>query len=99
MLKKVAKGLGILIVVVLVLAGGYVAYASATAAKRLAFPNAPFPTVTASKDPAVIERGRYLARGPAHCASCHTDVDREHPEKITPEASLSGGLEFAMGPI
>jgi mono/diheme cytochrome c family protein len=99
MVRKLAKGLGVLILVVLVLLGGYVAYASATASKRLAFPNAPLPSVTASKDPAVIERGRYLVRGPAHCGSCHGDFEREHPEKITPDAPLSGGLSFEMGPI
>jgi mono/diheme cytochrome c family protein len=99
MLRKVAKGLGVLILVALVLVGGYVAYASATASKRTSFPNAPYPAVTASKDPAVIERGRYLVRGAAHCGSCHTDGEREHPEKVGPDSTLSGGLEFAMGPI
>lgn len=99
MVKTLAKGLGVLILLVLVLAGGYVAYASATAAKRLAFPDAPFPTIAVSKDPAVIERGRYLARGPAHCNMCHTDGERDHPEKVGPDSTLSGGLAFAMGPI
>jgi mono/diheme cytochrome c family protein len=99
MVKKVAKGLGVLVVLVLVLAGGYVAYASATAAKRLSFPDVPFPPVTVSKDPAIIERGRYLARGAAHCSHCHSIDDREHPEKIAPDSPLVGGLEFAMGPI
>src|SRR3989441_12199155 len=33
---------------------------------------APFPTLTASRDAAVIARGRYLAYGPAHCSDCHT---------------------------
>jgi mono/diheme cytochrome c family protein len=98
-LKKIAKALGGLVVLVLLVVGGYVAYASATAAKRLAHPDTAFPSVTASKDPAVIERGRYLARGAAHCVSCHGDVDRAHPEKVGPETSLAGGLEFAMGPI
>src|SRR5688572_12986765 len=32
----------------------------------------PEPDLHASADPAVIARGRYLAYGPAHCASCHT---------------------------
>jgi mono/diheme cytochrome c family protein len=32
---------------------------------------APYPTITASQDPAVIERGRYLAYGAAACAACH----------------------------
>ena len=38
--------------------------------------DAPEPPLRASRDPAVIERGRYLAFGPAHCASCHAPGDR-----------------------
>jgi mono/diheme cytochrome c family protein len=99
-LRKVGKFLGILIVIVLVLVGGYVAYASATAAKKMSFPNAPYPTIAVSKDPAIIERGRYLARGPAHCAECHGSLtDREHPELLTPDTPMAGGLEFPLGPI
>jgi mono/diheme cytochrome c family protein len=99
MLRKILKGVGALLALVLVLGGGYVAYASATAAKRMSFPDAAYPTISVSKDPAIIERGRYLARGPAHCTACHSETDREHPEKITPESPLAGGLEFALGPI
>jgi mono/diheme cytochrome c family protein len=98
-LQKIGQALGILIVIVLVLAGGYVAYATATAAKRISFPNAPYPTVAVSNDPAIIERGRYLARGPAHCSWCHSGTDREHPDLLTPESPMTGGLEFALGPI
>lgn len=36
---------------------------------------APYPQITASSDSAVIARGRYLAYGPAHCASCHMPVE------------------------
>jgi mono/diheme cytochrome c family protein len=99
MVKKLAKGLGILVAIVVLLAGGYVAFASATAAGRIAFPSTPFPAVTVSKDPAVIERGRYLARGPAHCVSCHGDYERTHPESVSDATAMSGGMEFAMGPI
>lgn len=40
--------------------------------------------IRASADPALIERGRYIVQGPAHCISCHGD-------------DLSGGKEFALG--
>ena len=33
---------------------------------------APYPQLAASRDPAVLARGRYLAYGPAHCSDCHT---------------------------
>jgi hypothetical protein len=50
--------------------------------------DAPYPEITASIDPAVIERGRYLAYGPAHCATCHVPF-----EKIF---EVDRGLEMPM---
>lgn len=41
---------------------------------------APLEEYTISTDPAVIERGRALAYGPAHCADCHLDPATELPE-------------------
>lgn len=55
---------------------------------------APYPNIHASKDPAVIERGRYLATGAAHCGECHgaapgTGVERR-------ERPFAGGAEFQL---
>jgi mono/diheme cytochrome c family protein len=50
--------------------------------------DAPYPAIHASNDPAVIERGKYLAYGTAHCADCHGVND--------PEGRLSGGFEFKL---
>jgi len=49
----------------------------------------------ASSDPAVIERGRYLVQGPAHCADCHgaRSASGELPENTAP---LTGGFEFKL---
>lgn len=33
------------------------------------------PALSASTDSAIIERGRYLAYGPAHCAYCHSPME------------------------
>jgi len=51
--------------------------------------------IAASSDPAVIERGRYLVQGPAHCADCHgaRSPSGEPPESTAP---LSGGFEFHL---
>jgi mono/diheme cytochrome c family protein len=46
--------------------------------------DAPYPPIRASTDPAVIARGEYLARGPAHCVDCHT---------------APGGIELAGGHV
>jgi mono/diheme cytochrome c family protein len=42
--------------------------------------------IHASLDPALVERGRYIVQGPAHCVSCHGD-------------DLAGGREFDLGPL
>jgi mono/diheme cytochrome c family protein len=48
----------------------------------------------ASKDPAVLERGRYLVNGPAHCADCHGP--RNAQERATEPLPLVGGKEFHL---
>lgn len=96
--KKIAWGVAILAGTFALLIGGAVAYAMATADGRLSFPDTPKPSLVASKDPAIIEQGKYLVYGPAHCAQCHSTDERNHPEKAKTEP-LKGGLEFAMGPI
>lgn len=96
--RTLLKGLGGLLGLAIVGLGGYAAFASATAEEALTFADTPFPEVAASTDAAVIERGKYLVHGPAHCAQCHSTADRDHPEKIL-TSPLTGGLQFAMGPI
>ena len=59
---------------------------------------APYPELTASSDPQVIARGRYLAFGPAHCSDCHTaDADRDLL-RAGGTPPLSGGLTFVIPP-
>jgi mono/diheme cytochrome c family protein len=53
---------------------------------------APFPAIQASTDPGVIERGRYLALGAAHCGDCHGTTDATALEP----SPLSGGHEFHL---
>ena len=88
---RIAAGLVLLV-------AALVGYAAMTAESRLRHPDAPFPKITASSDPAVIERGRYLAHGPAHCSQCHSTDDRSKPELVK-SAPLKGGLAFEMGPL
>jgi mono/diheme cytochrome c family protein len=78
--------------------GGLVAYAAATATSNLQFPDTPSPDLQASQDPELIERGRYLVHGPAHCAQCHSTDERTDPAAIR-TTPLRGGLAFAMGPL
>jgi len=75
-----------------------VALAVATMDGRLQFPDTPSPQLAASTDPVLIEQGRYLVHGPAHCAQCHSTDEREKPE-LSLTTPLRGGLAFAMGPL
>ncbi len=56
--------------------------------------DAPYPNIHASTDPAVIERGRYLVEGPAHCGECHGAVDP--PAASRKGRPLVGGQEFKL---
>jgi mono/diheme cytochrome c family protein len=56
------------------------------------------PDYTASKDTAVIARGKYLAFGPAHCASCHTPMDRKTDIDKGITMPLQGGWELTIPP-
>jgi mono/diheme cytochrome c family protein len=51
----------------------------------------------ASTDPQLIERGRYLAYGPAHCAFCHGDPALEEDLLRGADIPLSGGRRFDLG--
>ncbi len=56
--------------------------------------DAPYPNIHASSDEAVIERGRYLVEGPAHCGECHGAVDP--PAASRRGRPMVGGQEFAL---
>jgi mono/diheme cytochrome c family protein len=55
--------------------------------------DAPLPAIAASTAPAVIERGRYLVVGPAHCIECHgaSDDEGHRLHDAAHETVLSGG--------
>jgi len=65
----------------------------ALAACAVAPPGVTHHRPVARADPPSIERGRFLAHGPAHCASCHAD-DNAAPGAV---AVLSGGRRFEIG--
>ena len=58
--------------------------------------DAPYPNITASTDPQVIERGRYLAYGPAHCVNCHTTKDQDKLVDSGAMPALAGGRTFKL---
>lgn len=60
--------------------------------------DAPYPNIVASKDSALIERGRHLVYGPAHCGSCHVPMENMAQAENGEMLPLSGGMEFVFPP-
>lgn len=58
--------------------------------------NAPYPSIKASKDTAVIARGRHLVYSIAHCADCHSTANADSILKTGQDVPLSGGLLFNL---
>ena len=58
--------------------------------------DAPYPDIHASNDPKVIERGRYIAFGPGHCAGCHTDDSLKPALNAGEMPPLTGGNIFRL---
>ena len=94
MLKKIFLGILILLLVVI---GGLVIYVELSWDKTY---DIPFPDLQVSTDSTVIERGRYLVHGPAHCSNCHVssieDMIAADAGKPTP---LKGGVAFPLGEL
>ncbi len=70
--------------------------AGVTLARERRSHDAPYPQLSVSKDPKIIERGRYLASGPAHCADCHGDPSRRAELNQGLDVPLSGGFAFVL---
>lgn len=58
--------------------------------------DAPFPNLHATKDSATIERGKYLAFGPAHCSGCHSPAENQEKINSGEHLPLQGGLTFNL---
>ena len=89
-LKKILKWTGItllLVVIVITLA--------VASRQDLKF-EAPYPDIHASKDTAVIARGKAFVYGAAHCAYCHTTLDKLPQVEKGEILPLSGGHVFML---
>ena len=92
MVRKILRALGALLLIVIVGGGAYVG-----TRQHLTF-DRPYPDVTASTDSAVIERGHYIVRVVAGCASCHGDPTQRRLYMSGSETPLIGGFQFAIPP-
>jgi len=60
--------------------------------------DAPFPSIAASTDTAVIARGRYIVRDITNCAQCHGDPAQHEALVAGADVPLSGGFTFDIPP-
>ncbi|RPI18056.1 MAG: cytochrome C [Ignavibacteriae bacterium] len=89
-MRKFLKIIGILLVVVVVLlTAGYVYLTTA-------LPNVgPPPDLKVNATPQMIERGKYLAVGPAACIDCHSDRDfTKYSGPVVPGTEGKGGQDL-----
>jgi cytochrome c553 len=92
MLRRILVLLGGVLLVLVVGGAAFVA-----SRQHLTF-DAPYPDVIASTDSAIIERGRYLVRNVAPCASCHSDPAQRAAYASGADVALSGGFVFNIPP-
>src|SRR5678815_3824792 len=91
-MRRVLLVIGIILLVIV--GGGAVFVASR---QNLKFDPA-YPSVTASTDSAVIERGRYIVRELAPCAACHGDPTQRAAYANGADVPLVGGFVFDIPP-
>jgi cytochrome c553 len=91
-MRKALLVIGCLLLVVI--AGGAVFVGTR---QHLTF-DAPYPDVAASQDSAIVERGHYIVRTVAPCASCHGDPSQRAANAQGADVPLVGGFEFAIPP-
>lgn len=90
MMKKIFKWTGIVLLVI-ILAAFFV-----TASRQHLKYDAPYPAIHASKDSAVIARGKHFVLGLAHCPDCHSTLNSDSLLRLNKEVPLSGGVAFVL---
>src|SRR5262245_5348558 len=97
MKRDMLRALAIVAGVLFVAASAAALYVAATWNRTY---DVPLPDLHASKDPAVVKRGEYLAYGPAHCVDCHAPKHEvEAAEQTGRRPRLTGGTKFEAPPL
>ncbi len=94
MIKKILLGLLTLVLVVII---GVVIYVYSSWDKNF---NEEYPVsdLIIESDSAMIERGRYLTYGPAHCTDCHAPIEFRSKNAGQNEIPMTGGFGLAIPP-
>lgn len=93
-MKTILKVLGALVALLVVAVIGTIGYCTWSWGHHKF--DAPYPEIVASTDSAVVARGRYLAYGPAHCATCHVPLDKVAAVESGEVMPLIGGWELTI---
>ncbi|MDZ7847197.1 MAG: hypothetical protein U5L96_10720 [Owenweeksia sp.] len=95
MLKKI---LITVLIVVVVLIAGFAGFVQATYDKNYD-EEYPVADLKVEADFAMIERGRYLVYGPAHCSHCHVPFEKLEEVEAGKEVPLTGGFDLEIPPV
>jgi mono/diheme cytochrome c family protein len=90
MFKKIIKWTGIILLLLVII------LAITVVLKQNTKFDAPYPAIHASKDSAVLARGKYMVYGPAHCADCHGPVGSDDIVNKGGIVALPGGKVFEL---
>lgn len=58
--------------------------------------NAPYPAIRASRDTAVIAKGKHLVNAIAHCMDCHSSTNSDSLLNLDKDVPLSGSVAFKL---
>ena len=90
MIKKILKWTGIILLLLII------GVTIVTASRQHLKYDADYPNIHASKDTAIIARGKHFVYGLAHCTECHSTVNADSLINAGKEVPLSGGFAFTL---
>ena len=93
-MKRVLKGLGILLGVLVLVAVGFVVHLNLTYDKD--YSATPEPPIKASSDPEIIKRGEYVVHAVAHCSICHVERKLTEGRKKGEFPAMTGGYVWDL---
>ena len=92
-MKKLIKICKWIFIILMLLVTGIAAIVASR--QRLTY-NAEYPDISASKDTAIIARGKHLVFSAAHCIDCHHKGNSDSLIQLGKEVPLSGGVSFVL---
>jgi len=94
MIKKIILGSAGLILLIII---GFLVFIFSSYEKDYS-DQYPVPDLSIEITPERVDRGRYLAQGPAHCFDCHSPKDALSAEQHKDDRTLSGGFGLDIAP-